>query len=151
MRNTKGFALSLVFAIIGIIMFIFFISTGFPAMEHDVEVCTEPVEAVVIENIKEYVSDHEGGSKTEYNQIVEYTYGNTSVKATLLQYKSDPVPEGSTITLWANPEKPSQYIKDRNIGIESYVIPIAFSSVLILFGIIGMKCCASGVEKEEEF
>lgn len=55
MRNVKGFALSLVFAIIGIIMFIFFISTGFPAMEHDVEVCTEPVEAVVIENIKEYV------------------------------------------------------------------------------------------------
>ena len=85
MRNVKGFALSLVFAIIGIIMFIFFISTGFPAMEHDVEVCTEPVEAVVIENIKEYVSDHEGGSKTEYNQIVEYTYGNTSVKATLNQ------------------------------------------------------------------
>ena len=128
MRNVKGFALSLVFAIIGIIMFIFFISTGFPAMEHDV-----------------------GGSKTEYNQIVEYTYGNTSVKATLLQYKSDPVPEGSTITLWANPEKPSQYIKDRNIGIESYVIPIAFSSVLILFGVIGMKCSASEIEKEEEF
>ena len=143
MRNVKGFALSLVFAIIGIIMFIFFISTGFPAMEHDVEVCTE--------NIKEYVSDHEGGSKTEYNQIVEYTYGNTSVKATLLQYKSDPVPEGSTITLWVNPEKPSQYIKDRNIGIESYVIPIAFSSVLILFGVIGMKCSVSEVEKEEEF
>ena len=120
-------------------------------MEHDVEVCTEPVEAVVIENIKEYVSDHEGGSKTEYNQIVEYTYGNTSIKATLLQYKSDPVPEGTTITLWVNPKKPSQYIKDRNIGIESYVIPIAFSSVLILFGIIGMKCCASEVEKEEDF
>ena len=52
MRNVKGFALSLVFAIIGIIMFIFFISTGFPAMEHDVEVCTEPVEAVVIEKYK---------------------------------------------------------------------------------------------------
>lgn len=32
MRNVKGFALSLGFVIIGIFMFVFFISTGFPSL-----------------------------------------------------------------------------------------------------------------------
>ena len=102
--NIKNVIVSLVFLIIGIGMLLFVLFVVLPAMTHNAEVCTLEVEAVVIENEPYWTTTGDGESVRRYRQIGEYTVDNKKITLTITDQKTDPVPEGTKITLWVNPK-----------------------------------------------
>ena len=104
--NIKNVIVSLVFLIIGIGMLLFVLFVVLPAMTHNAEVCTLEVEAVVIENEPYWTTTGDGESVRRYRQIGEYTVDNKKITLTITDQKTDPVPEGTKITLWVNPDNP---------------------------------------------
>ena len=97
--NIKNVIVSLVFLIIGIGMLLFVLFVVLPAMTHNAEVCTLEVEAVVIQNEPYWTTTGDGESVRRYRQIGEYTVDNEKITLTVTDEKSDPVPEGTKITL----------------------------------------------------
>lgn len=108
--NIKNVIVSLVFFIIGMGMLLFVLFVVLPAMTHNAKVCTLEVEAVVIENEPYWTTTGDGESVHRYRQIVEYTVDNEKITLTITDQKTDPVPEGTKITLWVNPDDPYNFI-----------------------------------------
>ena len=127
--NIKNVIVSLVFLIIGIGMLLFVLFVVLPAMIHNAEVCTLEVEAVVIENEPYWTTTGDGESVRRYRQIGEYTVEDR---------KTDPVPEGTKITLWVNPDNPYNFINSREINLIDIVVTIAIPIGIMLFGVLGL-------------
>lgn len=136
--NIKNIIVSLVFLIIGIGMLLFVLFVVLPAMTHNAKVCTLEVEAVVIENEPYWTTTGDGESVRRYKQIGEYTVDNEKITLTVTDEKSDPVPEGTKITLWVNPDDPYNFINSREINLIDIVVPIAIPIGIMLFGVLGL-------------
>ena len=136
--NIKNVIVSLVFLIIGIGMLLFVLFVVLPAMTHNAEVCTLEVEAVVIENEPYWTTTGDGESVRRYRQIGEYTVDNKKITLTITDQKTDPVPEGTKITLWVNPDNPYNFINSREINLIDIVVPIAIPIGIMLFGVLGL-------------
>ena len=136
--NIKNVIVSLVFFIIGMGMLLFVLFVVLPAMTHNAKVCTLEVEAVVIENEPYWTTTGDGESVHRYRQIVEYTVDNEKITLTITDQKTDPVPEGTKITLWVNPDDPYNFINSREINLIDIVVPIAIPIGIMLFGVLGL-------------
>ena len=136
--NIKNVIVSLVFLIIGIGMLLFVLFVVLPAMTHNAEVCTLEVEAVVIENEPYWTTTGDGESVRRYRQIGEYTVDNKKITLTITDLTSDPVPEGTKITLWVDPENPYIYTNNRDIKPTTIIVPIAIPIGIMLFGVLGL-------------
>lgn len=136
--NIKNIIVSLVFLIMGIGMLLFVLFVVLPAMTHNAKVCTLEVEAVVIENEPYWTTTGDGESVHRYRQIVEYTVDNEKITLTITDQKTDPVPEGTKITLWVNPDDPYNFINSREINMIDIVVPIAIPIGIMLFGVLGL-------------
>lgn len=136
--NIKNVIVSFVFLIIGIGMLLFVLFVVLPAMTHNAEVCTLEVEAVVIENEPYWTTTGDGESVRRYRQIGEYTVDNEKITLTVTDEKSDPVPEGTKITLWVNPDDPYNFINSSEINLIDIVVPIAIPIGIMLFGVLGL-------------
>lgn len=136
--NIKNVIVSLVFLIMGIGMLLFVLFVVLPAMTHNAEVCTLEVEAVVIENEPYWTTTGDGESVHRYRQIVEYTVDNEKITLTITDQKTDPVPEGTKITLWVNPDDPYNFINSREINSVDIIVPIAIPIGIMLFGVLGL-------------
>ena len=102
------------------------------------KVCTLEVEAVVIENEPYWTTTGDGESVRRYRQIGEYTVDNKKITLTITDQKTDPVPEGTKITLWVNPDNPYNFINSREINLIDIVVPIAIPIGIMLFGVLGL-------------
>ena len=71
-------------------------------------------------------------------QIGEYTVDNKKITLTITDQKTDPVPEGTKITLWVNPDDPYNFINSREINLIDIVVPIAIPIGIMLFGVLGL-------------
>lgn len=136
--NIKNVIVSLVFLIIGMGMLLFVLFVVLPAMTHNAKVCTLEVEAVVIENEPYWTTTGDGESVRRYKQIGEYTVDNEKITLTVTDEKSDPVPEGTKITLWVNPDNPYNFINSREINLVDIIVPIAIPIGIMLFGVLGL-------------
>lgn len=136
--NIKNVIVSLVFLIIGIGMLLFVLFVALPAMRHNAEVCTLEVEAVVIANESYWTTTGDGESVRRYRQIGEYTVDNEKITMEVMDNQSDPVPEGTKITLWVNPDNPYNFINSREINLIDIVVPIAIPIGIMLFGVLGL-------------
>lgn len=136
--NIKNVIVSLVFLIIGMGMLLFVLFVVLPAMTHNAKVCTLEVEAVVIENEPYWTTTGDGESVRRYRQIGEYTVDNEKITLTVTDEESDPVPEGTKITLWVNPDDPYNFINSREINSVDIVVPIAIPIGIMLFGVLGL-------------
>ena len=136
--NIKNVIVSLVFFIIGMGMLLFVLFVVLPAMTHNAKVCTLEVEAVVIENEPYWTTTGDGESVHRYRQIVEYTVDNEKITLTITDQKTDPVPEGTKIILWVNPDDPYNFINSREINLIDIVVPIAIPIGIMLFGVLGL-------------
>ena len=136
--NIKNVIVSLVFLIIGIGMLLFVLFVVLPAMTHNAEVCTLEVEAVVIENEPYWTTTGDGESVRRYRQIGEYTVDNKKITLTITDQKTDPVPEGTKITLCVNPDNPYNFINSREINLIDIVVTIAIPIGIMLYGVLGL-------------
>ena len=137
--NAKKVVIGLIFILLGIGMLCFAVIILFPAVKHDMKVCTLQVDAVVVGNESHLKSDIDGGNRIQYSQIVKYTVNDWTIRQTIWNTASDPVPEGTVMTLWVDPENPHNFIKSRDSsGIEmvAMIVPITF----ILFGLLVSIC-----------
>lgn len=117
----------------------------FPATKRAQEVCTLQVEATVVGNESHLESDVDGGRRIEYSQIVEYHVEEQTIKQTVWNSESEPMPEGTVIMLWVDPENPYNYMKDRDtngVGIVAMIVPVFF----IVFGSL---VCVFNVKKSK--
>ncbi|MFR0955531.1 MAG: DUF3592 domain-containing protein [Roseburia inulinivorans] len=80
----------------------------------------------------------DGESVRRYRQIGEYTVDNKKITLTITDQKTDPVPEGTKITLWVNPDNPYNFINSREINLIDIVVPIAIPIGIMLFGVLGL-------------
>ncbi len=136
--NIKNVIVSLVFLIIGIGMLLFVLFVVLPAMTHNAKVCTLEVEAIVIDNKSDLKSDSDYGQSYRYNQVVEYVVEDKKIQTTIHNLTSDPVPEGTKITLWVDPENPYIYTNNRDIKPITIIVPIAIPIGIMLFGVLGL-------------
>ena len=136
--NIKNVIVSLVFLIIGMGILLFVLFVVLPAMTHNAKVCTLEVEAVVIENEPYWTTTGDGESVHRYRQIVEYTVDNEKITLTITDQKTDPVPEGTKITLWVNPDDPYNFINSREINSVDIIVPIAIPIGIMVFGVLGL-------------
>ena len=104
--NSKNIIVSFIFLIGGIAMLVFTLLVGIPSIKQSAEVCTLEVEAIVIDNKSDLKSDSDYGQSYRYNQVVEYVVEDKKIQTTIHNLTSDPVPEGTKITLWVDPENP---------------------------------------------
>ena len=102
------------------------------------EVCTLEVEAIVIDNKSDLKSDSDYGQSYRYNQVVEYVVEDKKIQTTIHNLTSDPVPEGTKITLWVDPENPYIYTNNRDIKPTTIIVPIAIPIGIMLFGVLGL-------------
>ena len=136
--NSKNIIVSFIFLIGGIAMLVFTLLVGIPSIKQSAEVCTLEVEAIVIDNKSDLKSDSDYGQSYCYNQVVEYTVDNKKITLTITDQKTDPVPEGTKITLWVNPDNPYNFINSREINLIDIVVPIAIPIGIMLFGVLGL-------------
>ena len=136
--NIKNVIVSLVFLIIGIGMLLFVLFVVLPAMTHNAKVCTLEVEAVVIENEPYWTTTGDGESVRRYRQIVEYTVGYKTYTLTFMDEETDPVPEGTKMPLWVDPDNPYTFINKRDITWVDIAFHIAIPIGIMLFGILGL-------------
>lgn len=101
-------------------------------------VCTLEVEAIVIDNKSDLKSDSDYGQSYRYNQVVEYVVEDKKIQTTIHNLTSDPVPEGTKITLWVDPENPYIYTNNRDIKPTTIIVPIAIPIGIMLFGVLGL-------------
>ena len=116
--NSKNIIVSFIFLIGGMAMLVFTLLVGIPSIKQSAEVCTLEVEAIVIDNKSDLKSDSDYGQSYRYNQVVEYVVEDKKIQTTIHNLTSDPVPEGTKITLWVDPENP--YIYTNNLVLEDF-------------------------------
>ena len=129
---------SFIFLIGGIAMLVFTLLVGIPSIKQSAEVCTLEVEAIVIDNKSDLKSDSDYGQSYRYNQVVEYVVEDKKIQTTIHNLTSDPVPEGTKITLWVDPENPYIYTNNRDIKPTTIIVPIAIPIGIMLFGVLGL-------------
>ena len=100
--------------------------------------CLPYAVAIVIENEPYWTTTGDGESVRRYRQIGEYTVDNKKITLTITDQKTDPVPEGTKITLWVNPDNPYNFINSREINLIDIVVPIAIPIGIMLFGVLGL-------------
>ena len=136
--NSKNIIVSFIFLIGGIAMLVFTLLVGIPSIKQSAEVCTLEVEAIVIDNKSDLKSDSDYGQSYRYNQVVEYVVEDKKIQTTIHNLTSDPVPEGTKITLWVDPENPYIYTNNRDIKPTTIIVPIAIPIGIMLFGVLGL-------------
>ena len=136
--NSKNIIVSFIFLIGGIAMLVFTLLVGIPSIKQSAEVCTLEVEAIVIDNNSDLKSDSDYGQSYCYNQVVEYVVEDKKIQTTIHNLTSDPVPEGTKITLWVDPENPYIYTNNRDIKPTTIIVPIAIPIGIMLFGVLGL-------------
>lgn len=136
--NSKNIIVSFIFLIGGIAMLVFTLLVGIPSIKQSAEVCTLEVEAIVIDNKSDLKSDSDYGQSYCYNQVVEYVVEDKKIQTTIHNLTSDPVPEGTKITLWVDPENPYIYTNNRDIKPTTIIVPIAIPIGIMLFGVLGL-------------
>ena len=144
--NSKNIIVSFIFLIGGIAMLVFTLLVGIPSIKQSAEVCTLEVEAIVIDNKSDLKSDSDYGQSYRYNQVVEYVVEDKKIQTTIHNLTSDPVPEGTKITLWVDPENPYIYTNNRDIKPTTIIVPIAIPIGIMLFGVLGL---VFNLKKEE--
>ena len=136
--NSKNIIVSFIFLIGGIAMLVFTLLVGIPSIKQSAEVCTLEVEAIVIDNKSDLKSDSDYGQSYRYNQVVEYVVEDKKIQTTIHNLTSDPVPEGTKITLWVDPENPYIYTNNRDIKPTTIIVPVAIPIGIMLFGVLGL-------------
>ena len=71
-------------------------------------------------------------------EISEIVVEDKKIQTTIHNLTSDPVPEGTKITLWVDPENPYIYTNNRDIKPTTIIVPIAIPIGIMLFGVLGL-------------
>lgn len=146
--NTKNIIVSSVFVIIGIAAMLFMFLVVFPANEYNSKVCTKEVEAVVVGNEAFWQSTGDGDSTRRYKQNLEYEIDGTIYKLSYqVKVTPDPIPEGTKITIWVDPDHPSRFTNTLDTSIGGYLLQLICPICFILFGALGI---VNNVKKNKE-